>query len=48
MSLTRPGACTIKLFYVRNLQIFVIARVFVLGKPFEPSLMFVGEVRSLP
>jgi hypothetical protein len=22
--------------------------VFVLGKPFQPSLMFVGEARSLP
>ncbi len=32
-------------FYGRNLQIFV---VFVHGKPFQPSLMFVGEVRSLP
>jgi hypothetical protein len=32
-----------KTFYDRNLQIF-----FVLGKPFQPSLMFVGEARSLP
>jgi len=22
--------------------------VFVLGKPFQPSLMFLGEARSLP
>ncbi len=33
----------------RNLLIFVKkTSVFVFGKPFQPSLMFVGEARSLP
>ncbi len=36
------GACTIKLFMT------IIYRVFVLGKPNQPSLMFVGEAMSLP
>jgi hypothetical protein len=39
------GANPIKLFTVFY---FFIARVFVSGNPFRPSLMFVGEARSLP
>ncbi len=34
-------------FYGHNFQIFV-ARVFVPGKPFRPSLMFVGKARGQP
>ncbi len=37
-----------KTFQSHNLRIFVISQSFVLGKPFQPSLMFVGEARSLP
>jgi hypothetical protein len=37
-----------KTFYGHNLQVFVKARVFVLDKPFQPSLMFVCKARSLP
>ncbi len=32
-----------KTFYASNLQILVITRVFVSGKPFQPSLMFAGK-----
>ncbi len=32
-----------KAFYGRNLGIFVIARMFDPGKPFQPNLMFVGR-----
>jgi hypothetical protein len=35
-----------KTFYDRNLRILIIS--FVPGKPFQPSLMFVGEARRLP
>jgi hypothetical protein len=38
-----------KTFYGRNLQIFSNKPgLFVAGKPFQASLMFVGEARSLP
>jgi len=37
-----------KTFYVRNLVMSEIARVFVLGKPFQPSLMVVSKACSLP
>ncbi len=43
-----PGACTIKLFMAVIYKCSYKARVFVLGKPFQPSLMFVGEARCLP
>ncbi len=33
-------------FYVYDLR--VKARVFIPGKPFQPSLMFVGKAKSLP
>ncbi len=36
------GQCY-KTFYVRNLRIFIIARVFVPGRPFQPSHMFVSK-----
>jgi hypothetical protein len=35
-----------KTFYGRNFRIFVIS--YCNGKPFQPSLMFVGKARSLP
>jgi hypothetical protein len=38
---TGPSAQCYKTFYVRNL-------VFVPGKPFQSSLLFVGKARSLP
>ncbi len=34
--------------YGRKIRLFIKARVFVPGKPFQPSLMFVGEARNLP
>ncbi len=43
-----PWGLYYKTFYGRNLRIFVKARVFVPGKHFQPSIMFVGEARSLP
>jgi hypothetical protein len=43
-----PGACTIKLFTAVIYGFSQLARVFVSGKPFQPSLMFVSEARSLP
>jgi hypothetical protein len=50
--MTRPGANVIKLFMAASYKIFnksmCLARVFVLGKPFQGSLMFEGEARSLP
>jgi hypothetical protein len=33
-------------FFVRNLRIFIVARVFVLGKLFQPSLMFASKAGS--
>jgi hypothetical protein len=35
-----------KTFYGRKLQIFVM--MFVPGKPFQNSLLFVGKAKSLP
>jgi hypothetical protein len=43
-----PGDCVIKLITVIIYGIFVIARVFVPGKPFHPILMFMGKARDLP
>jgi hypothetical protein len=37
-----------KTFYVRNLRMFVLARLFVPGSTFQPSLIFVHKARSLP
>ncbi len=37
-----------KTFYSRNLQIFIITRMFVLGKPFQPRLVFAGKTRAFP
>jgi hypothetical protein len=39
-----PRAQCYKTFYVRNLRMFVI--IFVPGKPFQPSLMFVGNGKA--
>jgi hypothetical protein len=39
------GVNVIKLFTTVSDE---CARAFVPGKPFQPSLMFVGEARSLP
>ncbi len=36
-----------KTFYVRNLPIFVISRVFVPGMIFQPSLLFVSKIRAV-
>jgi len=44
----RPGVNFIKLFTVVNYKFFKKARVFVPGKLFKSSLMFVGRARSLP
>ncbi len=44
----KTGACTIKLFTDVIYGFLSKARVFVLGKPFQPSLMFAGEARSIP
>jgi hypothetical protein len=41
------GKCY-KTFYGRNLRFFKYARQFLLGKPFQTSLIFVGKARSLP
>jgi hypothetical protein len=38
-----PWCQSYKTFYGRNLQIFNNKLVFVPGKPFQPSLMFVGK-----
>ncbi len=44
-----PRGLYYETFYGRNLRIFVISSiVFVLCKPFQPSVMFVGKARSLP
>ncbi len=43
------GVNAIKIFHVRNLQIFAIkATLSVPDGPFQPSLMFVGKAKSLP
>jgi hypothetical protein len=41
-----PVACTIKLFTVVIYGFSYQARVFVLGKPFQPILMSVGGARA--
>ncbi len=43
-----PGACIIKHFMSVIYGFSNLARVFVPGKPFQSSLMFAGEARSLP
>ncbi len=43
-----PWGLYYKTFYSRILWIFVIATAFVPGKPFRPSLMFMGKARGLP
>jgi hypothetical protein len=42
------GACTIKLFTAVIHGFSQLARMFVPGKPFKPSLMFVGKATGLP
>jgi hypothetical protein len=42
------GANPIKLFTAVIYEFSFYATVFVPGKPFQPNLMFVGKVRSLP
>jgi hypothetical protein len=37
-----------KTFYICKLLIFIKARAFVPGKPFQPSLMFVGKTEAYP
>jgi hypothetical protein len=41
------GACTIKLFKAVIYEFAQLARVFVLDKPFQTSLMFVGKARGI-
>ncbi len=41
-------ANVIKLFTAVSYAFSELARAFAPGKPFQPSLMFVGEARSLP
>jgi hypothetical protein len=47
LTLQAPNGVSYKTFYVRNLQMLVISYMFVSGKSFQPSLMFVGKARSL-
>ncbi len=47
-SLLRPWANLIKLFAYAIYKFSYKARVFVLAKPFQPSLMFVGRARAYP
>ncbi len=44
----RPGANVIELFKGVDYELKQEARVFVLDKPFQPTLMCVGKARSLP
>jgi hypothetical protein len=37
-----------KTFYGRKLRLFIITRVFVSGRPFQPSLMLGGKARVYP
>jgi hypothetical protein len=48
ISFQGEGTNVIKLFKAVIYQCLQYARVFVPGKPFQPSLMFVGKGRSLP
>jgi hypothetical protein len=41
-----PCRQSCKTVYGRNLRIFVIARVFVPDKPFQPSLMYAGKAEA--
>jgi hypothetical protein len=43
-----PGANVINFFTVVSYEFLLKGRVFSRGKPFQPSLLFVGKVRSLP
>jgi len=35
-------------FFARNLLMFTKAGPFVVGKPFQPSQLFVGKAKALP
>jgi hypothetical protein len=43
-----PVANFVKLFTAVSYDFSKYALAFVLGKPFQPSLMFTGKARSLP
>jgi hypothetical protein len=43
-----PGPNVTKLFTSVIYEILLEVKAFVPGKPFQPSLMFVGKARSLP
>ncbi len=45
--ITTTGAVFATLCFICNLRISLIARVFVLGRPFKPILLFVVKVRAL-
>ena len=46
-SLTWPGTNVIRLFTVVIYELLELARVVVPGGPLQPSLMFVGDARSV-
>jgi hypothetical protein len=43
-----PGVNVIKLFTVVSYELSQSARAFVLGKPFQPSLIFAGKAGVYP
>jgi len=43
-----PRANVIKLFTLVSYECSFLARVFILGKPLKPSVMFVGKARRRP
>ncbi len=43
-----PGVDHIKPFTVVIYRFSLLDRLFVPGKPFQPSLMFMGKARGLP
>jgi hypothetical protein len=45
---SEPGANVKKLFTAASYDFSYNARAFFPGKPFQPSLMFVGKAKSLP
>ncbi len=45
---TAPGANVIRIFTTGTYKFLKQAKAFVPAKPFQPSLMIVGEARSLP
>ncbi len=49
LAMASPGACTINLFTAVIYGFsYKASRVFVPGKPFQPSLMFADKARAYP